>query len=383
MQAEIIAVGSELLLGQIANTNGQYLSRLLNTVGHSVLAHSVVGDNPERLERVVRNAIDHNDLIVLTGGLGPTKDDLTKQTVARVLNKSLVTDDQALQFIEQSFAESKQQMTENNKQQALVIEGAKVLENKVGMAPGMLLDYEDKKIILLPGSPKEMEPMAKNELLPLLFDGEQSIFSESLHFAGIGESILETEIDDLIDAQTNPTIAPLAGHHEVEVRLTANGNTKAECQKLIEPIKQQILERIGDYYYGSDDIVLEQAVMQQLDQSMVLYDGVTDGALYSRLQDYNTSGKLEGVLLHTPQFVKGAKDTEDALAISTRLAKSFYDTELIVSILNEGNTVYLGILDDNDLTVETFHLTNQRNILKNRSQNYVLIRLLKWLKGEQ
>ena len=169
MQAEIIAVGSELLLGQIANTNGQYLSRLLNTVGHSVLAHSVVGDNPERLERVVRNAIDHNDLIVLTGGLGPTKDDLTKQTVARVLNKSLVTDDQALQFIEQSFAESKQQMTENNKQQALVIEGAKVLENKVGMAPGMLLDYEDKKIILLPGPPKEMEPMAKNELLPLLF----------------------------------------------------------------------------------------------------------------------------------------------------------------------------------------------------------------------
>ncbi|PTF54526.1 competence/damage-inducible protein A, partial [Staphylococcus cohnii] len=161
----------------------------------------------------------------------------------------------------------------NNKQQALVIEGSKVLANKVGMAPGMLVDYNDKKVVLLPGPPKEMQPMAKNELLPYFLDGEKSIYSESLRFAGIGESRVETELMDLIDNQSNPTIAPLAGSHEVNIRLTANAHSKAECVALIAPIKQEILNRLGDYYYGSNEITLAEAFMQQITHSFALYDG--------------------------------------------------------------------------------------------------------------
>ena len=149
MNISIIAVGSELLLGQIANTNGQYLSQLLNGIGHSVVEHAVIGDNPERLKRVFNTALDNNDAVILTGGLGPTKDDLTKHTVAEVLGRELVTDSAALEDIEQYFIKQNVEMTPNNRQQALVIEGSEVLENKFGMAPGMLVKHKDKKVILL------------------------------------------------------------------------------------------------------------------------------------------------------------------------------------------------------------------------------------------
>ena len=148
----------------------------------------------------------------------------------------------------------------------------------------MLVEYEDKKVILLPGPPSEMQPMAKNELLPYLMDEDRVIHSEQLRFAGIGESKVETELMDLIDSQENPTIAPLAGTHEVYIRLTANANTENECKKLIEPTKEKILARIGDYYYGSDDIVIEQALMNIINKSFSIYDGVTNGALYTRLK---------------------------------------------------------------------------------------------------
>ena len=151
MNISIIAVGSELLLGQIVNTNGQYLSKLLNGVGHNVVEHSVIGDNPQRLERVVNQALTQYDTVILTGGLGPTKDDLTKHTVAKILGRELVIDEHALNYIESYFREQDIDMTPNNRQQALVIEGASILENKVGMAPGMFVNHGDKKIALLPG----------------------------------------------------------------------------------------------------------------------------------------------------------------------------------------------------------------------------------------
>lgn len=380
MKVSIIAVGSELLLGQIANTNGQYLSKLLNGIGHSVLEHAVVGDNPERLERVVTNALNNNDTIILTGGLGPTKDDLTKHTVANILGRSLVTDDQALTYIEDYFKQQDQVMTPNNKQQALVIEGSKVLENKVGMAPGMLVETNGKRIALLPGPPKEMQPMAKNELLPHLLDGEQVIFSELLRFAGIGESRVETELLDLIDNQSNPTIAPLAGTHEVNIRLTANGQTTRECHDLISPIKQEILTRIGDYYYGSDDIKLEQAVMQKVGHSFAIYDGVTDGKLYSRLQDYNDANKLKGMLPHSDKFITKSNGINNQLAVGATIVKDLFETEMGIALLYDDSKVYLGILSEDKLHVQSFNIAQSRNLIKSRTPNYALIRLLNFIK---
>lgn len=380
MNISIIAVGSELLLGQIANTNGQYLSKQLNDIGHNVIEHTVVGDNPERLKKAVQAALNQYDAVILTGGLGPTKDDLTKHTVAEILDRKLITDAKSLEYIEQYFQEQNIEMTPNNKQQALVIDGAQVLDNKVGMAPGMLIEQNDKRIALLPGPPKEMQPMAKNELLPHFLNGESTIFSELLRFAGIGESKVETILIDLIDKQTNPTIAPLAGTHEVNIRLTANGDTKQACEKRIAPVKQEILSRIGKYYYGSDDITLEASFMDNMTQSFAIYDGVTDGILYSRMKDYDESNKLVGMLPHHEQFVNTTEDIGHQLSITAGIVKSLYDVETGISVIQKNGTVYLGILEKEHIATESFKMPQKRNLIKNRTQNHVLIRLLNYFK---
>lgn len=376
----IIAVGSELLLGQIVNTNGQYLSKLLNGVGHSVVEHSVIGDNPQRLERVVNQALTQYDTVILTGGLGPTKDDLTKHTVAKILGRELVIDEHALNYIESYFREQGIDMTPNNRQQALVIEGAHILENKVGMAPGMLVNHGDKKIALLPGPPKEMQPMAKHELLPYLLNGEQTIFSELLRFAGIGESKVETELMDLIDEQTNPTIAPLAGTHEVNIRLTANGASQQACKDLIAPVKNSIINRIGEYYYGSDDILLEQAVMSLVNEAFAIYDGVTDGELYSRMKNFDDNQILRGMLPHHSQFINEHDTIESQLSITAQIIRDFYNAKVGISILSQDDIVYLGVLKGENLTIQSFKMTRRRNLMKSRTQNYVLIRLLNLFK---
>lgn len=380
MNISIIAVGSELLLGQIANTNGQYLSRLFNSIGKSVVEHTVIGDNPQRLEYVIKEGLKRFDTLVFTGGLGPTKDDLTKHTVAKVLGKNLVTDTNALEYIENYFKEQGQEMTPNNKQQALVIEGAKVLQNNYGMAPGMLVEYEDKKVILLPGPPSEMQPMAKNELLPYLMDEDRVIHSEQLRFAGIGESKVETELMDLIDSQENPTIAPLAGTHEVYIRLTANANTENECKKLIEPTKEKILARIGDYYYGSDDIVIEQALMNIINKSFSIYDGVTNGALYTRLKNQDLNHLLKGQLPDSSVFVSDFDDILDKLKYVSQHVKDLYKTDWGIALLHDQEQVYLGYYDDSVFKYETFKMPLKRNILKSRSQNYAMIKLINWFK---
>ena len=379
MNISIIAVGSELLLGQIANTNGQYLSKLLNGVGKNVVEHTVIGDNPERLEYIIRQGLKRFDMIVLTGGLGPTKDDLTKHTVAKVLKKELVIDQPSLQYIESYFADQGQVMTPNNKQQALVIEGATVLPNKNGMAPGMLVEIEDKQVVLLPGPPKEMQPMAKNELLPYILDNDNVIFSEQLKFAGIGESKVETILMDLIDQQTNPTIAPLAGTHEVYIRLTANAETEEECQKLIQPMKNEILSRIGNYYFGSDDISIEESVMECMDTSFAIYDGVTNGALYTRLKNVDDRQLLKGALPHSSQFVDSELNINEQLYESAKYVRDLFNVEMGMALLHDENEVYLGKLVGEELEIESFKMSQNRNLLRSRSQNYALIKLLKWL----
>ncbi|MGD3154543.1 CinA family nicotinamide mononucleotide deamidase-related protein [Staphylococcus warneri] len=379
MNISIIAVGSELLLGQIANTNGQYLSKLLNGVGKNVVEHTVIGDNPERLEYIIRQGLKRFDMIVLTGGLGPTKDDLTKHTVAKVLKKELVIDQPSLQYIESYFSDQGQVMTPNNKQQALVIEGATVLPNKNGMAPGMLVEIEDKQVVLLPGPPKEMQPMAKNELLPYILDDDNVIFSEQLKFAGIGESKVETILMDLIDQQTNPTIAPLAGTHEVYIRLTANAETEEECQKLIQPMKNEILSRIGNYYFGSDDISIEESVMECMDTSFAIYDGVTNGALYTRLKNVDDRQLLKGALPHSSQFVDSELNINEQLYENAKYVRDLFNVEMGMALLHDENEVYLGKLVGEELEIESFKMSQNRNLLRSRSQNYALIRLLKWL----
>ncbi|MBD8068229.1 competence/damage-inducible protein A [Bacillus sp. PS06] len=267
MNAEIIAVGSELLLGQIVNSNAQFLSKQLAEIGVNVYYHTVVGDNPSRLAETIEVARKRSNLIVFTGGLGPTKDDLTKETIAKLLGRNLVSDSYALEGIEQYFKQTNRIMTENNKKQALVIEGSSVLQNDHGMAPGMGIQIQNITYMLLPGPPKEMQPMfisyGKEYLLKQLGEVDH-IESRVLRFFGIGESQLETEIEDLIDAQTNPTIAPLAADGEVTLRLTAKHRSIEMTKVLLDEVEEKITSRVGEFMYGYGTTSLVSEVMKKL-----------------------------------------------------------------------------------------------------------------------
>lgn len=267
MNAEIIAVGSELLLGQIVNSNARFLSLQLAELGVNVYYHTVVGDNPERLKKAIEIAEGRSDLILFTGGLGPTKDDLTKETIAKHLGKQLSMDNHALQSIELYFKRANRLMTENNRKQAVILEGSEVLTNDHGMAPGMLVKGENHHYMLLPGPPKEMEPMFLKYGIATLqnyLPDQDKIVSRVLRFFGIGESLLETEIEDLIDSQSNPTIAPLAGDGEVTLRLTAKHSIIETAHKLLDETEELIQKRVGKYFYGYDDTSLMKELTKLL-----------------------------------------------------------------------------------------------------------------------
>ncbi|MGM0750501.1 MAG: competence/damage-inducible protein A [Bacillota bacterium] len=253
MNAEIIAVGSELLLGQIVNSNAQFISEQLAEVGVNVYYHTSVGDNPERLHHAITVAEGRADMLIFTGGLGPTKDDLTKETIAKSLGTTLTMDEDALESIKSYFNKVNREMTPNNEKQALILAGSQVLKNEHGMAPGMLLKKDDKAYMLLPGPPSEMKPMfskyGKQAIFTLL-KKKEIIHSRVMRFFGIGEAQLETELEDLIDKQTNPTIAPLAGDGEVTLRLTAKHESKEIAASLLDAVEEEIMAIVGDYFYG-------------------------------------------------------------------------------------------------------------------------------------
>jgi nicotinamide-nucleotide amidase len=264
MNAEIIAVGSELLLGQIVNTNARFLSQQLASLGINVYYHTVVGDNTDRLKNAIEIAEKRSKIVIFTGGLGPTKDDLTKETIARHIGTDLVMDQVALESIELYFKQTNRTMTENNRKQALVLAGSRILPNNHGMAPGMVLEKENHIYMLLPGPPKEMEPMFLQygaTALSSIAGSNEQIFSRVLRFFGIGEAALETEIEDLIDAQSNPTIAPLASDGEVTLRLSAKHSDPEIAQAMLDKVEGDINKRVGEFLYGYDNTSLKQEVI--------------------------------------------------------------------------------------------------------------------------
>lgn len=309
MNAEIIAVGSELLLGQIANTNAKFISNQLSELGINIFYHTVVGDNADRLVETLKIAESRADLIIFSGGLGPTKDDLTKETIAKHLNTELIMDEVALRSIEAFFAKRHKPMTDNNRKQALVLKGCAVLENHNGMAPGMLLEKGKHTYILLPGPPKELEPMfqfeAKPKLAKKMHDGTV-ILSHVLRFYGIGEAELEVQVQEILDNQSNPTVAPLASDGEVTLRITAKAENEDRAWQLINDKKKQILALVGDYHYGNDDDSLASKLVELLlDNQLTIAaaESLTAGLFQSELAEISgVSGTLVGgVVTYTEQ----------------------------------------------------------------------------------
>ena len=325
MNAEIIAVGSELLLGQITNTNARFVSGHLAEIGINVYYHTVVGDNPERLEQAIQIAESRADLIIFSGGLGPTKDDLTKETIARHLGTSLEMDQEAMVSIEAFFERAKRPMTENNKKQAMVLKGSEVLVNDNGMAPGMFYKHEGRVYILLPGPPHEIEPMFQFEAKPKLIrmlNKENVIISHVLRFYGIGEAELEDRLDSILEKQTNPTIAPLASAGEVTLRITAKTDTVDQAWVLINETKKEILEIVGQYLYGYDDDSLASRAVDLLKQqkkTISAAESLTAGLFQSELTSVpGASSVLAGGVITYNEEIKISQ-----LGISADLLKSF------------------------------------------------------------
>lgn len=288
MRAEIISVGTELLLGQIVDTNAAYLSRILPNLGIDLYYRSTVGDNFERIVDALRLALSRADVVFTIGGLGPTEDDLTKEAVAEAVGVELVMDEESAQRIREFFAERGIQMPEKNLKQALAPKEGLVIPNEVGTAPGAVFERDGKVVITLPGPPGEFIPMLEDGALPYLRDKYGApvlIKSRILKIAGIGESAVEEMVRGLLGSR-NPTIAPLAHLGEVHLRITAKAESAASADRMIREVEEKLRERLEDVIFGADDETLEQVVVGQLiDKKLKLAVGesCTGGLLSHRI----------------------------------------------------------------------------------------------------
>ena len=298
MKAEIIAVGTEILTGQILNTNAQFLSEKLAEIGVDVYIQTAVGDNEARLLSVLEIARERSELVILTGGLGPTEDDLTKQTVAKFLGKNLVFDAQAQAKLDDFFAQRPDYArTPNNERQAQIIQGATPLANETGLAVGGMIEVEGVTYVVLPGPPNELKPMVLNELLPRLMTGAK-LYSRVLRFFGIGESQLVTILADLIEQQTDPTLAPYAKTGEVTLRLSTKAKSKEEADAALNTLEEQILSRdtfegtsLRELCYGyGDETSLASLVVEELKKrqiSITAAESLTAGLFQASIADFS------------------------------------------------------------------------------------------------
>jgi len=410
MKAEIIAIGSELLLGQITNTNAKFISLKLAEIGIDVHYQTVVGDNPDRLDEVIEIAMKRADILIFTGGLGPTKDDMTKETIVKHIGTTLVSDDEALLYIQQYFERSGRVMTENNKKQALVFKGAKVLANRKGMAPGMAVEKDGVRYILLPGPPHEMEPMFTEEAIPYLLGvtGKQEVItSRVLKFYGIGEAELEHRIQLILEKQMNPTVAPLATADAVTLRLTAKAQTSAAALKLIAPIEEEIRLQVGDYIYGTDDDTLASkaaellirngwtiAAAESLTAGLFMAELAGEPGISSSLEGgivvYNEKSKVEQLGIEQSLLAEyGVVSAECAAALAVNVKRTF-KTDVGIGLTGAAGpdphdgkpvgTVWIGIASTNADT-ETFKLllSGSRNANRLRAARFALYYLIKHL----
>ncbi len=273
MNAEIISVGTELLLGEILNTDAQFLSQQLSEIGINVYHQTVVGDNYERLKNAVMTAIQRCDIVIASGGLGPTPDDITKEVIAECMGEKLVLHKESMNLLTDYFARLNRTMTENNKKQAYLPENnCVVLKNNNGTAPGCIIEKNGKTVIMLPGPPKELKPMYLESVKPYLQKkSDKILYSKVLQIVGIGESAVAQKLKDMMENMENPTVAPYAKDVGVRLRITARCKNEAEGGALIASVEKEIRELLGDYVYGEGEQTLPQVVAKMLsDRKMTI-----------------------------------------------------------------------------------------------------------------
>ncbi|WP_129597050.1 competence/damage-inducible protein A [Anaerophilus nitritogenes] len=394
MKASIISVGTEILFGQILNTNTQYLTKELNGLGIDVYYHFTVGDNQIRLEEILNYALEKSDLIITTGGLGPTQDDLTKETIAKVMGTSLFKHEPSYESLINYFKRSNKIMNENNLKQVYLPKGSLILDNDCGTAPGFILSKDQKTIACLPGPPKEMKCMFQNYVIPYLKERScDVIHSKILKFFGIGESALETELLDLISNQTNPTLATYAKDGEVSLRVTAKENSIEKAIQLIDPMICIIKNKLGNYLYSCEDEELVEVVAKKLIEEKITIsfaESCTGGLMAAKLTDisgisssletsvitYSNQAKIDelGVKKETLQKY-GAVSEQTAKEMVLGL-KQRTGSDLCLSITGiagpTGGTkdkpvglVYIGLCYKDSFICEKHNISGDRNRVRN------------------
>lgn len=296
--AEVLCIGTEILLGNIINTNSAVISRGLADIGVSLYHHTVVGDNPARLKAALEAAFARSDVVITTGGLGPTYDDLSKETIAEYFGLELVPHEESTARIHCFFSHHGRTMTENNLKQAMIPQGALVLENNNGTAPGVMIEKDGKIAILLPGPPREMTPMFEQQVLPFLQKRSGRVLrSHCVYFFGIGESALEAELRTEIEGMQNPTIAPYAKEGEVMLRVTAAATTPEEAEALMQPALELLQKRFPQYIYGVDVDNLQTAAVQALankNLTVATAESCTGGSVSKRITEVAGSSAVFG-----------------------------------------------------------------------------------------
>jgi nicotinamide-nucleotide amidase len=411
MDAELIAVGTEILLGDIVNTNAAYLARGLSQIGVTSHYQQVVGDNPQRLDEAISVAEARSEMIILMGGLGPTKDDLTKQVLAAHLGLKLAEDAAHRQKLEDLARQREHELTPNNLAQALYPEGATTLTNHVGLAVGALLSQGAHQYVLLPGPPREFTAMVDRELLPRLASADsQVIVSRTLRFFGLGESALVTAIGPIIDAQVNPTVAPYIKDYEVTLRMTARAKSQESAKKLLDNLQEQILKVLAPYYYGAGEertlagTVVAKLVAKKL--SITAAESLTAGLFQATLGSVPGVSAVfpGGFVTYAPEAKQqlvgvpaatiaahGVVSAETARAMATGAAQTL-GTDYAISFTGvagpdslEGNpagTVWIGLAGPSGVQASEYHLGGGRNEIRVRSVKTALMMLLHELQAD-
>lgn len=414
MIAELISVGTELLLGNIVNTNAAYLSKRLADIGVSVYYQSTVGDNRERLKEAITLALSRADVIILSGGLGPTGDDITKETAAEALHRELYLDQHSMERIREYFAKiHRENITENNWKQAMIPKDAIILDNHNGTAPGIILEENQKAVILLPGPPNELKLMFEEAVLPYLQKDEKKVlYSRMVKVCGVGESAAETMVKDLMEQQVNPTIAPYAKTGEVHFRVTALADNKEAGKKLVQPVVAELKQRFGNAVYTTkENVTLESKVvkmLKKLDFTMVTAESCTGGMIASRL--INVPGVSQ--VFHAGLVTYANRAKKEILGVSKKTLKKYgavsketaeemvvgaaesCDADVAVSVTGiagpDGGTeekpvglVYIGCYVCGEVEVYECHFTGTREKIRENTVvtalNLVRVKLLEYM----
>ena len=411
--AELLAVGTELLLGDIANTDAQVISQGLSQLGITVHYHTVVGDNPERLKKAVAIAKERANIIITTGGLGPTYDDLTKQTLAEAFGKPLLLHEPSAQKIRDYFMHNdKRKVPENSMQQAMLPEGCTVFDNDWGTAPGCAFIADGIHVLMLPGPPRECTSMFQNCAMPYLRKlSDATIFSRTIRIFGLGEPAVENRLKGIMEQMENPTLAPYAKEGEVMLRVTAKAETQEEAEEMVKPVMQMVSDTLGDFVYGFDVPSLESVVfdlMKEKQLTLGAAESCTGGLLSKRFTDvpgasavflgsvvsYSPSAKEH--VLGVPSSVIKEKGTvsEETARFMAEGARRILNTDLAIGITgvagpepDEKNQpvglVYTALATKDGTYVRRLHVGRDRNWVRIMASLHGLDMVRRYLSGKE